>query len=232
MTNSRGPGPAYLSDEIRYWDEIYRQGGGSSAEHYRHDAFGANVWGLYRYGRYFRGLGKDARIVEIGAGAVSKALYLAKFAGFRCTYVTDVSMAGLVANREVARQLGVADRGGYVVTDAEDLALRDGSCDVVFCHSSLHHVSDPGRAITSMARCLRPDGLMIVGHEPNLRSYGRLRRLADLLRLTERHTAEVFSAADAEVHGFRKDDLLAWMREAGMEVVAVDPQHARERHPS
>lgn len=43
--------------------------------------------------------------------------------------------------------------------DATSLGFPDGSFDFVYCHSVLHHIPDPARALREMRRVLRPGGV-------------------------------------------------------------------------
>jgi SAM-dependent methyltransferase len=46
--------------------------------------------------------------------------------------------------------------------NAQSLPFVDGSFDVVFCRSSLHHLIDPRRAVAEMVRTCRPGGRVVV----------------------------------------------------------------------
>jgi SAM-dependent methyltransferase len=57
--------------------------------------------------------------------------------------------------------------GGAVAhAAAEALPFRSGSFDVVYCVSTLEHVSDAGRALREMARVLHPEGKLYL-HTPS-----------------------------------------------------------------
>jgi len=55
--------------------------------------------------------------------------------------------------------------------DGEELALPDNSVDMVMMNSVLHHVPDTTKFLTEITRVLRPNGLLIIGHEPNNRFF-------------------------------------------------------------
>ena len=48
------------------------------------------------------------------------------------------------------------------VGDLGNLTLADASVDMVFCHQSLHHISDQVRALREFRRVLRPRGVLLV----------------------------------------------------------------------
>lgn len=217
----------YLPDEISYWDTRFeyevKTSEDSPEHHYRYDAFAANYAGLYPYKSYLSRLPADARIVEIGSGTNPKGLYLTLFQHFRNVYMTDVSVVGLEVARSYANSRGSQTDDRFLVMDAAHLAIRPNSVDAVFCHSALHHLDSPAQAIRSMVDCLQPGGLLILGHEPNLYTYGALRKVADSLRKTERHLSHTYSVADAEVLGFRPRDMSRWCRAAGASVIDAIP---------
>jgi ubiquinone/menaquinone biosynthesis C-methylase UbiE len=53
-----------------------------------------------------------------------------------------------------------APRVEFTVADLVDLPLADGSVDLIVSTASLHHWTDAGAVIASLARVLRPDGRM------------------------------------------------------------------------
>jgi SAM-dependent methyltransferase len=58
-----------------------------------------------------------------------------------------------------------APAGRIARAAAEDLPFPDGAFDVVYCYSTLEHVSDALRALGEMARVLRPGGALYL-HTP------------------------------------------------------------------
>lgn len=63
--------------------------------------------------------------------------------------------------RELCDQLGI-NRFPTVRAlpmDAKDMSFADESFDFVFCHSVLHHIPEPERAIREVARVLEPGGV-------------------------------------------------------------------------
>lgn len=99
----------------------------------------------------------------------------------------------------------------FAVDDVYDLALDDGSFDVVYAHQVLQHLSDPVAALREMRRVLVPGGLVAV-RDSDYRSFlwspadPVLDRWNDLYHeVTRRNHAE----ADAGRHLYR------WVADAG-----------------
>lgn len=57
-------------------------------------------------------------------------------------------------------------RSRVLCAQAEVLPFRDQSFDVVYCYSTLEHVTEPERAVGEMVRVLHPDGALYL-HTPN-----------------------------------------------------------------
>jgi SAM-dependent methyltransferase len=65
---------------------------------------------------------------------------------------------------ELKRMVGSG--GHYAVAAAEALPFRDDSFDLVYCLSTLEHVTAPGAAVREMMRVLHPDGALML-YAPN-----------------------------------------------------------------
>jgi ubiquinone/menaquinone biosynthesis C-methylase UbiE len=79
---------------------------------------------------------------------------------------SDVSAELLEACRELAQQLGVAERCRFVMASADDLTpISDSSVDVVTTRSVLIYIQHKARAFAEFFRVLREDG-RISFHEP------------------------------------------------------------------
>jgi ubiquinone/menaquinone biosynthesis C-methylase UbiE/uncharacterized protein YbaR (Trm112 family) len=219
--------PAALGEveraEIAYWDQRGRAEATRLDEYYRENYVALDRWGMYAYLESVRQLDPATPILEIGAGMVPKSLYLDLYEGFHDVTVSDISPVQLTENRRLCEQLGVADRLMHVAADAASLPFADAAFAAVVVHSALHHVPATAAAVAEMARCVQPGGLLIVGHEPNRRLHRWVRRVADRLRLTERHREATYSVADEETPGLAASELIAQFRSAGVVPVAYEP---------
>lgn len=184
-------------------------------------------WGISHYMNHIlANYPPRTRVLEVGAGLVSQAVPLALFHGYPIV-ITDISMASLLANRKVVQKMNPRASVGYSVADADNLPFNNGAFDVVLTHATLHHLPDPKHTVKEMIRCLRSNGLLILGHEPNRRVFGPLRKLASGIHITERYTRRfvdgMYSVADEETPGFFGGELRRWMNEYGMEIVWMKP---------
>jgi SAM-dependent methyltransferase len=100
------------------------------------------------------------RILELGSGTGAGALALAqRFAGAEVIAV-DLSEPLLDRLRNKARDRGVADRIRTVQADLDAAWPAIDTVDLVWASNSLHHMADPGRALTEVLAALRPGGLL------------------------------------------------------------------------
>lgn len=72
---------------------------------------------------------------------------------------SDFSTAAISRARERAGRYGFS--ATFLVADAENLAFKDGSFDVVAVHDGLHHLDNPENAIREMARVARRGVLIL-----------------------------------------------------------------------
>jgi SAM-dependent methyltransferase len=98
-------------------------------------------------------LAASAEVLDFGAGA---GRHVAEFraAGYQAVGV-DQTFSSHAAGSAPARYLHRVDPPEYV------LPFHDDAFDLVYSTSVMEHVVDPGRALTEIARVLRPDGLSI-----------------------------------------------------------------------
>lgn len=115
-----------------------------------------------------RDLPAGIRLADVGCGTGRLAAMLSL--RDRRVVGVDFSTASLDHARRLKQALAL-DRVSYVRGNLFRMPLRPGRFDVVLCLGVLHHTADPRRGIQSLARLLRPRGLLLVGL---YNRYGRL----------------------------------------------------------
>jgi len=98
-------------------------------------------------------------VADIGCGEGYLTVEAARWA--RRVIAIDQSEEVLQRARALAARRNVANIT-WKKGDIGSLPLRDGSVDVALLSQSLHHASDPGRAIAETTRVLRPDGRVLI----------------------------------------------------------------------
>lgn len=96
------------------------------------------------------------RVLELGSGRGSLSAYFSE-AGFDCTLL-DVSPTVMDTARNVFREHGL--RAEFVVADAYETELPDGSFDVVFSIGLLEHLERLEAALAEQVRLLAPGGVL------------------------------------------------------------------------
>ena len=98
-----------------------------------------------------------ARILELGCGRAEKTRVLAETGRAAEIVALEVDQV------QHARNLGISDLSGvrFAQGGAEAIPAADSSVDIVLMFKSLHHVpvAEMGRALSEIARVLRPGGL-------------------------------------------------------------------------
>ena len=112
---------------------------------------GAQLWAVAPSGRY----------LEIGSGEGTGHEAADLYPSVRVA--TDPAASALGRQRARTSSAGAL---GWVAAFAEELPFADQSFDGAFGVDILHHVADPARAFTELARVLRPGGRLAFV-EPN-----------------------------------------------------------------
>jgi ubiquinone/menaquinone biosynthesis C-methylase UbiE len=101
--------------------------------------------------------------IGTGTGAVAFALYR-KEKHATPAFVTAIDLSGgmLTYARNRALDLRLTDRLFFCMMDAEQLAFRSASFDIVTSLFLLRHLPDPPRAVAEAFRVLRPGGALSV----------------------------------------------------------------------
>ncbi|MBI2990235.1 MAG: class I SAM-dependent methyltransferase [Candidatus Magasanikbacteria bacterium] len=186
----------------------------AEAEHHDHDhedPFEVHQLESWRNRFYHRRIWKllqkmpvSSRILEVGAGSGFDAKELL---GRNYELVLgDVSPETL--NR-LSQRLGLLsdERVYYVALDAEHLPFLSNSFEAMYMIATFHHVESPIAALAEAERVLKPDGLLILGVEPNLTYFRPIRWFKGILYRLSHTDPEHISKADAQMEGFSKSQL-------------------------
>lgn len=114
---------------------------------------------------------------------------------------------GLTAVGVDVEPRAVARAGQAVVGDAHALPLASGAYDVVVCECSVSTFNDPGRALSEMARALRPGGALA---------------MTDVLLRRDLAPAEVVAAVDRLTTARALPEYVALVERAGLRVVRTE----------
>src|SRR5262249_61823372 len=96
----------------------------------------------------------------VGCGPGQLALFPAS--ADRRVVGADLARPSLELARAAAERYGV-DIAGFVETDLCSPGLRREAFDVVLCTGVLHHTPDPRESFASVARLVRPGGILVIG---------------------------------------------------------------------
>jgi SAM-dependent methyltransferase len=127
-------------------------------------AIGRAVWGidasvLYKNMEVIASADGGATIADVpcGGGVAFRALRADQNVRYIAADI-DEAMLARARRRAAARSLAQVD---VVQADMTELPLADDSVDLFVTFSGLHMIREPGRAISEIARCLRPGGEVI-----------------------------------------------------------------------
>jgi ubiquinone/menaquinone biosynthesis C-methylase UbiE len=150
----------YHSRGIESFDETHRLD--MLRNQYYHDDFLSRITDLPRGAHILElacGMGHDGRkLMAAGMNVVE----------------TDVALECVRETRRRAESSGLplTDlHSAYMVIDAEMIPFASGSFDAVFVCAGLHHLPDPLMGLAQMRMCVKKDGIVILGIEPNAWPY-------------------------------------------------------------
>lgn len=99
-------------------------------------------------------------ILDAGCGAGwSGLIFLGDYLGEHDYLGVDIAEDAVEVARQRFKERGVPGR--FIAADLMEIPIDDGSVDMVFSEGVLHHTDDTGKALTAVARKLKPGGLCL-----------------------------------------------------------------------
>lgn len=104
----------------------------------------------------------EGRVLDCGCGTGQLAAFLALAAPHRQVFGIDGCRQSLACGDEFRERTAI-DNLQFVRADLFDLPVASGTFDTVVCRGVVHHTPDPEGAIASVARCVAPGGVLLIG---------------------------------------------------------------------
>lgn len=221
-----------LKDEIRdYWSTRAATFDLSPG----HEIFGDDeraAWHTLIERHLGAGAGRHALDLASGTGVISRLLCERGFT------VTGLDFAEPMLERAKAKAKARGLAAKYVMGDAENTLLLDGSYDVIMTRHLVWTLPDPASAFADWIRVLKPGGrILIVDADMTARTLRSklFRRAAAFLKrfgqpaMTHGVDRERHNRIMAQVHfsgGARAEDVAALLRDAGFENILIDRDFA------
>lgn len=148
-------------------------------------------------------LGPGDVVLDAGCGTgVLVPFILERIAGTGTLYELDYAEKMIETNR----RLHDAGNVRFIVAEAEEAPLEEGSCDAVICFSCFPHFHDKGKALETLSRILRPGGSLAVAHfdssEGIDRHHGSCRAVMHDVLPKESEMRSLFGEASLEIKVF------------------------------
>jgi ubiquinone/menaquinone biosynthesis C-methylase UbiE len=144
---------AYFQEVATYWAEIYERDGVNEIVHQERRRSVINLVDSIQ-------LPQDAKVLEVGSGAGSTAVALAKRG--LCVEAIDAAPAMVDLTRKLAAQAGVENKLQGSLGDVCDLSYPDESFSLILAIGVLPWLPALERPIREMCRVLRNGGSLII----------------------------------------------------------------------
>ncbi|KKP36521.1 MAG: putative methyltransferase [Candidatus Peregrinibacteria bacterium GW2011_GWA2_33_10] len=166
---------------------------------------------------------KDKSVfLELCGGSARHALNLMKD-GYK-VIESDIALGATKKARDFAIKLKIDKNGFFCLIDAENLPFSDNSLEGIFLISSLHHLPDPRKALKEIHRCLKKDGVLLIGYEPNTWHYYLFYPFYKLFKyIIRKRSKHAISLADDEAFGFSYKQLKVMIKGSGLSLLEIKP---------
>lgn len=116
--------------------------------------------------------GRELRAVDLGCGTGILLHHLAQ----RYDWVAGLDLSSEMLSGYEADGRVNGSTVNLMCGDMTTLPIADGSVDIVYCRSALHHMDDEIAVLREMRRILKPEGRLVVGEPANDNPVFRLAR--------------------------------------------------------
>ena len=129
----------------------------------------SNIWAKYVLRRSI----KDLRIIyasfkttsspvvlDVGCGYGSSFRYLIRFFKPKRIYAIDLDPSPILIAKQRAARLATPIE--VLLGDCSSLPYENSSMDLIFCHQTLHHLTDQTSALHEFRRVLKNDGILVL----------------------------------------------------------------------
>jgi len=127
--------------------------------------FVAHAQRLVRGREALRGSGQAGRAIDIGTGPGQIVLKLSRAPALRDWHFVGVDRSPNMiarARSNSGHALAGNPRVQFQVADGNRLDFPDCSFDLVMCNSVLHHLAEPRRVLSEIARLVKPSGAILL----------------------------------------------------------------------
>jgi ubiquinone/menaquinone biosynthesis C-methylase UbiE len=105
--------------------------------------------------------GGSDKVLDVATGNGFLAFEFAKRVSGANVTGCDMTRDMLLVAERIQRERGL-DNVDFRVMDVESLGFEDGSFDIVSCRFAFHHFTDPGKAVSEMARVCKTGGKIVL----------------------------------------------------------------------
>lgn len=172
-------------------------------------------------------MGGSGLVLDVACGSGVDLIALGK-EGYSMVGL-DISYGMCKVTKQKLAVEALGRRAFVCQADAEAIPFSANSFDAAYISASLHHFEYPKRALAELRRVVRPNGVILIGSEPNHWQYvlkplkhSKLgRRILRLLR--NDYTINGGSPGDFCTSGFTRTELVTLLKETDFDVLSVRP---------
>lgn len=152
-------------------NEVFHDQQGLNYEHIHPEIFSeeSRRWDLLM-NKFIKPIERPLRCIDIGCGTgfISTKLlkYLKKGSSILCA---DISETMIHICKEALHNKSASIHIETLKMHNEVLGQENNTADIILINSVLHHIPDYNLLLRECARVLKPGGMLMIGHEPNIR---------------------------------------------------------------